>query len=59
MMVDWLGHEATNVPMIEKWLAIHGLTLANYLAHLRNGGTSDGLELWAFSLATNKLVTII
>ncbi len=59
MMVDWLGHEATNIPMIEKWLAVHGLTLADYLAHLRNGGTSDGLKLWAFSLATNKPVTII
>ena len=58
-MVDWLGHEATNIPMIEKWLAVCGLTLADYLAHLRNRGTSDGLELWAFSLATNKPITIV
>ena len=59
MMVDWLGCEATNVPMIEKWLAVCGLTLADYLTHLRNGGTLDGLELWAFSLAINKPITII
>ncbi len=59
MMVDWLGHEAANVPMIEKWLAVQGLTLADYLAHLKNAGTSDDLELWAFSLATNKAVMIV
>ena len=39
--------------MIEKWLAVHGLTIADYLGHLKSGGTFDGCELWCFCLATN------
>ena len=59
IMVDWLGHEAANVPIIKKWLAVHGLILVDYLTYLRSIGTLDRLELWAFSLATNKAVTIV
>ena len=31
MMVDWLGHIASDVQMIEKGLAVRGLTLLDYL----------------------------
>ena len=44
--------------MIKKWLAVHGLTLADYIEHLRSGGTSDGLKVWLLSMATDILVNI-
>ena len=59
MFVDWLGCVASDVLMIEKWLAVRGLTLLNYLQHLSSGGTSDSLELWVFSLAMDHAVTIV
>ncbi len=59
MMVDWLGCVASEVPMIEKWLAVRGLMLLDYLQYLSSGGTSDGLELWAFSLAMNCALTVV
>ena len=59
MMVNWLGQVSSSVPMVEKWLAVWGLTLVDYLQHLQGKGTSDGLELWAFSLATDKPVTVV
>ena len=45
--------------MIEKWLAIHGLNLQEYLGILGNNGASDGLEVWAASLAMNQPLNII
>ena len=59
MIVDWIGRVASHVHMIEKWLAVRGLTLADYLCHLREGSTSDGCELWCFLLATNRPITIV
>ena len=59
MIVDWIGRAAMHVHMIEKWLPVRGLTLADYLCHLREGGMSDGCELWCFSLAMNCPVTIV
>ncbi len=44
--------------MIEKWLAVHGLTLVDYIEHLLLGGTTDGLEVWLLSMATNTPVNI-
>ncbi len=59
MIVDWIGRAASHVHMIEKWLVVRGLTLADYLHHLREGSTSDGCELWCFLLAMNRPVTIV
>ncbi len=44
--------------MIEKWLAVHGLTLGDYIQHLRDSGTSDGLELWLSSWAMQCPVNV-
>ncbi len=45
--------------MLEKWLAIRGTSLEEYADHLLANGSSDGLEIWAFSHALNLPVTII
>ncbi len=45
--------------MIEKWLAIWGLNLQEYLGILGNNGASDGLEVWAASLAMNQPLNVI
>ncbi len=58
-MVEWIGFATVHVHMIEKWLAVRELTLSDYLDHLHGGGTSDGCEVWCFSLATDKPVNIV
>ncbi len=57
-LIQWMGLHCSEVPMIEKWLVVRGLTLADYISHLWEGGTSDSLELWMASLATNTLINI-
>lgn len=42
---QWILHYNTDVHIIEKWLALHGLDLAEYLTHLQSDRDSDGLEL--------------
>lgn len=59
MMVDWMGFAASHVHIIEKWLAVRDLILSKYLDHLHQGGTSDGCEVWCFSLAMDKLINIV
>ena len=59
MMVDWIGFAVAHVHMIEKWLVVRELTLSDYLDHLHGGGTSDGCEVWCFSLATDRPVNIV
>ena len=44
--------------MIEKWLAVRGLMIAD-LDHLNVGGSSDGLELWCFSMVMDEPITVI
>ena len=44
--------------MIEKWLAVCRLTLGDYIQHLRDGGTSDDLELWLSSWAMQCPVNV-
>ena len=44
--------------MIEKWLAVHGLTLADYIEHLWSSGTTDGLKVWLLLMATDTPVNI-
>ncbi len=44
--------------MAEKWLVVRGLTLSDYISHLRGSGKSDGLELWLSSMATNCPVNV-
>ena len=46
----WIMNYAPDIHMIEKWLAVHGLTLQDYLQHLKGQGASDGLELWLTSM---------
>ncbi len=58
MLIQWMGLYCSKVPMIEKWLVIRGLTLADYISHLQEGGTSDSLELWMASMAMNTLLNI-
>ena len=41
--------------MIEKWLAVRGLDLAEYLSHLE----SDSLELWLLSLASDHPINVV
>ncbi len=45
--------------MIEKWLAVHGLTLQDYLLHLKGQGTSDGLELWLTSMGMDTPFNVV
>ena len=45
--------------MIEKWLAIRGLDLSEYLSHLEGDKESDGLELWLLSLASDHPINVI
>lgn len=59
MITDWISHTSSHMHMIEKWLAVCGLTIADYLGHLRSGGTSDGCELWCFCLAMNWPINVI
>lgn len=59
LIVDWIGHASSTLHMIEKWLVVHSLTIADYLDHLRSGGTSDGCELWYFCLATNQPINVV
>ena len=57
-LVRWIGRYNTDLQMIEKWLAVRGLTLADYIMHLRNRGTSDGLEVWMLSLVLDLPMNI-
>ena len=41
---QWLRQYNSDLPIIGKWLAICGLDLSEYLVHLSQGGSSDGLE---------------
>ena len=56
--IDTMGLYCSEVPMIEKWLVVRGLTLADYISHLWEGRTSDGLELWMASLAMNTPINV-
>ena len=57
-LIQWMGLYCSEVPMIEKWLAVRDLTLADYISYLQEGGTSAGLELWMASLATNTPINV-
>ncbi len=45
--------------MIEKWIAVRGMNLQEYLDMLSTGASVDGLELWAASMAMNILISVI
>ncbi len=45
--------------MIEKWLAVRGISLQEYLEILGGNGSSDGLEIWAASMAMNQPVNVV
>ena len=45
-----MSSAVADVPMIEKWLVVRGLTIA---------GSSYSLELWCFSMATDNPITVI
>ncbi len=55
----WLHDNATHVLMIEKWLAVQGISLQDYLQILGRNGSSDGLEVWAASMALNQQVNVV
>ena len=56
---QWLQDNVIHVPMIEKWLAIWGLNLQEYLGILGSNGASDGLEVWAASLVINQPLNVV
>ena len=45
--------------MIEKWLAVRGLDLEEYLSHLESDRVSNGLELWLLSLASDHPINVV
>ncbi len=51
---QWLRQYDSDLPIIGKWLTIHGLDLLEYLVHLSQGGSSDGLELWSAAIALGQ-----
>ena len=55
----WITNYASDVHMIEKWLAVCGLTLQDYLLHLKGQGTSDGLELWLTSMGMDTPFNVV
>ncbi len=55
----WLHDNATHVLMIEKWLAVQGISLQDYLQILGDNGSSDGLKVWAALMALNWLVNVV
>ncbi len=58
-LISWMNVNCGEVHMLEKWLAVRGLDLGSYVQHLADGGTSDGLELWAASRAMNCPITVV
>ena len=56
---QWVLHYSSDVHMIEKWLALRGLELAEYLSHLQTEKDSDGLELWLVSLASGRPINVV
>ncbi len=58
-MYRWLHDNASNILMIEKWLAVRGISLQEYLEILGGNGSSDGLEIWAASIAMNQPVNVV
>ena len=55
----WITNYASEVHMIEKWLVVCGLTLQDYLLHLRGQGASDGLELWLTSMGMDTPFNVV
>ncbi len=47
----WIHHFESDLPMILSWLAICGLSVEEYIALLEQQRDSDGLEVWAASMA--------
>ncbi len=45
--------------MILSWLAIHGLSVEEYIALLEQQRDSDGLEVWAVSIALGQPINVI
>ncbi len=56
---QWMSRHVGDVGMIEKWLAVHGLSLQEYFRMLGEGTASDGLEVWATSMALNCPLNIV
>ncbi len=55
----WIMNYAPDVHMIEKWLAVCGLILQDYLQYLKGQGASDGLELWLTSMRMNTPFDVV
>ncbi len=56
---QWVLRFSQEVHMIEKWLAVRGLDLVEYLSHLEGNKESDGLELWLLSLASDHPINMV
>ena len=55
----WIWQFESDLPMILSWLAIHGLSVEEYIALLEQQRDSDGLEVWAVSIALGQPINVI
>ncbi len=58
-LCNWLQCWSSELPIVTKWLAIRGLDLDEYIVCLQGGRGSDGLELWAASLAISQPINVV
>ncbi len=48
-----------DIPVLESWLPVCSLDLSEYTAHLLSGGSSDGPEVLAASVAMNIPINVV
>ena len=58
-LAQWIHQYESDVPIIVSWLVIHGLTVDEYVALLEQQRESDGLEVWAASMALGQPINVI
>ena len=58
-LCQWVLRYHPEVHIIEKWLAIRGLNLAEYLSHLESDKACNGLELWLLSLTSDRPFNVV
>ncbi len=59
LLNGWMIQYSVDLHMIEKWLAVHGLSIQDYSVHLMANGSSDGLELWMASMVMNIPINMV
>ena len=59
LLNGWMIQYSSDLHMIKKWLAVHGLSIQEYSMHLLANGSSDSLELWMASMAMNIPINVV